>query len=266
MTTNQAKKRRSSPLLYPAALLSLASLAWTTWSLVDLLGTGWIGVTVAAGADIIWGSVIVAEARGLRLANKPWVVPTFGWITLLIVAGFLAMHGVQKDSIAMALAGPFLPFGAKAVWVLALADMRDPGQVAAMVRTVAERGGRLDYVVSNAAINPFMSWDETTVEDFNNLFETNVRGTWVVCTEGAKQMIREGHGGAICCVSSISAHVGAPGQTAYCGTNQTTIKNAQQQSASFNTAGDSGQFTPGTSADSKAARAGANYVFWDVLP
>jgi NAD(P)-dependent dehydrogenase (short-subunit alcohol dehydrogenase family) len=99
-----------------------------------------------------------------------------------------------------------------------VADMRDPEQVTAMVHSVAERGGRLDYVVSNAAINPFMAWDETTVEDFNHLFETNVRGTWVVCTEGAKQMIREGHGGAICCVSSISAHVGAPGQTAYCGT------------------------------------------------
>jgi NAD(P)-dependent dehydrogenase (short-subunit alcohol dehydrogenase family) len=99
-----------------------------------------------------------------------------------------------------------------------VADMRDPGQVTAMVHTVAERAGRLDYVVSNAAINPLMTWDETTIDDFNNLFETNVRGTWVVCTEGAKQMIREGHGGAICCVSSISAHVGAPGQTAYCGT------------------------------------------------
>ena len=99
-----------------------------------------------------------------------------------------------------------------------ITDMRDPEQVTAMVHDVAERGGRLDYVVSNAAINPFMAWDETTVEDFNNLFETNVRGTWMVCTEGAKQMIREGHGGAICCVSSISAHVGAPGQTAYCGT------------------------------------------------
>jgi NAD(P)-dependent dehydrogenase (short-subunit alcohol dehydrogenase family) len=99
-----------------------------------------------------------------------------------------------------------------------IADMRDPEQVTGMVRTAAERGGRLDCIVSNAAINPFMAWDETTVEDFNNLFETNVRGTWMVCTEGAKQMIREGHGGAICCVSSISAHVGAPGQTAYCGT------------------------------------------------
>jgi NAD(P)-dependent dehydrogenase (short-subunit alcohol dehydrogenase family) len=99
-----------------------------------------------------------------------------------------------------------------------VADMREPGQVTAMVHDVAERAGRLDYVVSNAAINPFMKWDETSVEDFNCLFETNVRGTWVVCTEAAKQMIREGHGGAICCVSSISAHVGAPYQTAYCGT------------------------------------------------
>jgi NAD(P)-dependent dehydrogenase (short-subunit alcohol dehydrogenase family) len=99
-----------------------------------------------------------------------------------------------------------------------VADMRDPAQVTAMVRTAAERGGRLDYIVSNAAINPFARWDETSLEQFDALFETNVRGTWVVCTEGAKQMIREGHGGAICCVSSISAHVGAPYQTAYCGT------------------------------------------------
>jgi NAD(P)-dependent dehydrogenase (short-subunit alcohol dehydrogenase family) len=98
------------------------------------------------------------------------------------------------------------------------ADMRDPAQVRAMVAEVAGRGGRLDYVVSNAAVNPFMAWNETSVDDFNLLFETNVRGTWMACTEGAKQMIREGHGGAICCVSSISAHVGAPGQTAYCGT------------------------------------------------
>jgi len=98
------------------------------------------------------------------------------------------------------------------------ADMRDAAQVTAMVADVAGRGGRLDCVVSNAAVNPFMSWDETSVDDFNLLFETNVRGTWMACTEGAKQMIREGHGGAICCVSSISAHVGAPYQTAYCGT------------------------------------------------
>src|ERR1700744_2863970 len=97
-------------------------------------------------------------------------------------------------------------------------DMRDPDQVTAMVHGVAERAGRLDYVVSNAGINPTLTWDDTSVEDFNRLFETNVRGGGIVRPEGAKQMIREGHGGAICFVSSISAHVGAPYQTAYCGT------------------------------------------------
>lgn len=98
------------------------------------------------------------------------------------------------------------------------ADLRDPGQVTAMVAEVAASAGRLDYVVSNAAVNPFMAWDQTTVGAFDELSETNFRGTWVVCTEAAKQMIREGHGGAICCVGSISAHVSAPGQVAYCGT------------------------------------------------
>jgi L-rhamnose 1-dehydrogenase len=98
------------------------------------------------------------------------------------------------------------------------ADMRDPAAVKAMVKEVASRAGRLDHVVSNAAINPFMTWDETSVEAFDDLFETNVRGAWVVCTEGARQMIAEGHGGAIVMISSISAHVGAPTQVAYCGT------------------------------------------------
>ncbi|MFD1832423.1 hypothetical protein ACFSJS_22645 [Streptomyces desertarenae] len=115
-----------SPLIYPAAALSAASLAWTTWSLTDLLGTGLIGITVAAGADIIWASVIVAEARGLRVAGRGWVVPTIGWAALLAVAAFLAWHGIDRDSAAMAAAGPLLPLGAKVVWALALADMRDP--------------------------------------------------------------------------------------------------------------------------------------------
>ncbi|MCP3820088.1 hypothetical protein NLX86_18905 [Streptomyces sp. A3M-1-3] len=119
-------KKMTSPLIYPAVALSVASLAWTTWSLVDLLGTGLIGITVAAGADVIWGSVILAEARRLRVAGKAWVVPLVGWAALLAVAGLLVWHGLDKDVLAMAAAGPLLPLGAKAVWALALADMRDP--------------------------------------------------------------------------------------------------------------------------------------------
>jgi NAD(P)-dependent dehydrogenase (short-subunit alcohol dehydrogenase family) len=99
-----------------------------------------------------------------------------------------------------------------------VADMRDPNAVISMVKEVARRGGRLDLLVSNAAINHSLKWNETSLEEFNLLTETNFRGTWVVCTEAAKEMVREGHGGSIVIVSSLSAHVAAPDQVVYCGT------------------------------------------------
>lgn len=98
-----------------------------------------------------------------------------------------------------------------------VADMRDPDGIIAMLHDVERIGGRLDYVVSNAAINPLMKWDEITVADYDRIQETNLRSTWVVCQTAAKLMIAEGHGGAIVTVSSMSAHVAAKEQTVYCG-------------------------------------------------
>lgn len=98
------------------------------------------------------------------------------------------------------------------------ADMRKPEQVIAMVDEIARIGGRLDFLVSNAAINPLLKWDETTLEHYDEIQEINLRGTWVVCQAAAKQMIKEGHGGAIVTVSSISAWVAAQEQIVYCGT------------------------------------------------
>jgi L-rhamnose 1-dehydrogenase len=97
------------------------------------------------------------------------------------------------------------------------ADMRNPEQVIAMVDETAKKGGSLDYLVSNAAINPLITWDETTLEDYDAIQETNLRGTWVVCQAAAKQMIREGHGGAIVTIASISSWVSARTQVVYCG-------------------------------------------------
>lgn len=98
------------------------------------------------------------------------------------------------------------------------ADMRKPDQVVKMVETTALQAGRLDYLVSNAAINPLLKWEETTIEQYDEIQEINLRGTWVVCQAAAKEMIREGHGGAIVTVSSISAWVAAREQTVYCAT------------------------------------------------
>jgi len=86
------------------------------------------------------------------------------------------------------------------------------------VEETVKISGRLDYIVSNAAINPFLPWDQTSEDEYNRLMDTNVKGTWFVCTEGAKQMQKQGDGGAIVTISSISVYSGAPGQTAYCAT------------------------------------------------
>jgi hypothetical protein len=121
-----APTSKTSPLIKLAAFLSFGSLIWTTWSLFDLLGAGPAGITVAACADAVWGSVIYAEYRGVRLAGRRWPVALFGWAALLAVAVFLVWHGIADNNSAMAFAGPFLPLGAKVVWALALSDMRDP--------------------------------------------------------------------------------------------------------------------------------------------
>ncbi|MCI0386649.1 hypothetical protein [Streptomyces sp. CNQ085] len=135
-----------SPLLYPAAALSAASLAWTTWSLTDFLGTGPIGITVAAGADIIWASVVIAEYRGVRVWKK-WLIPTLGWLLLLPVAALLTWHGLHREVAAMAAAGPLLPLGTKVVWLMALADLRDPAALTDDERhalAAMERGMRFE--------------------------------------------------------------------------------------------------------------------------
>ena len=55
-------------------------------------------------------------------------------------------------------------------------------------------------------------------------------------------------------------------EAAYCTGNATQVKTALKEAASFNTSGDSGTFTPGTSADSKYARSVADIPFWNTLP
>jgi hypothetical protein len=55
-------------------------------------------------------------------------------------------------------------------------------------------------------------------------------------------------------------------EAAFCSGNANDLSKAQQQAASFNSQGDNGTFTPGTSANSKLGRFLAKYSRWDILP
>ena len=122
-TNDKTTNAKARPLLAVASALSVASLGWTTYSLLDLLKVGAIGLTVAVTADLIWSAVIWCEYKAV---GHPLFVKVLGWLAVVVVGGFIAWHGITENNPAMAVAGPFLTLGTKGVWELALMSMKDP--------------------------------------------------------------------------------------------------------------------------------------------
>jgi len=83
-----------------------------------------------------------------------------------------------------------------------------------VARAVAELG-RVDVMVSNAGICPFHAFLDMPVETVERTFRVNLHGAYFMVQAAANQMVKQGDGGAIVAVSSISALVGGEFQTHY---------------------------------------------------
>jgi meso-butanediol dehydrogenase/(S,S)-butanediol dehydrogenase/diacetyl reductase len=81
-------------------------------------------------------------------------------------------------------------------------DVTSAREVEALVqRTVAELG-RLDVAVANAGIIALAPLLETSEEDWNRLFDVNVKAVWLTAAAAARQMIAQGGGGRIILAAS----------------------------------------------------------------
>jgi L-rhamnose 1-dehydrogenase len=98
------------------------------------------------------------------------------------------------------------------------ADVADGEQIAAAVATTVREFGRLDLVVASAGIQmhqedlnlhelPEAIWDRT--------HDVNYRGVYLTCKHALAQMVRQGEGGAIVIVSSVTAMNGRSANPAY---------------------------------------------------
>lgn len=82
-------------------------------------------------------------------------------------------------------------------------DVTDERQVESLIQDTVRQFGRLDILVNNAGIFGGTRLAETATEVFDEVMNTNVRGTFFCCRAGFNQMKRQG-GGVIINMSSVA--------------------------------------------------------------
>jgi NADP-dependent 3-hydroxy acid dehydrogenase YdfG len=137
--------------------------------------------------------------------------------TALLAAGYrVALAGRHADALE-ATAGDHAETGAAQVIPT---DVRDADSVAELFGKVEETWGRVDLLVNNAGMSgPGGPVDEVSVEDWRNVVDTNLTGSFL-CARAAFAIMRRQRpgGGRIINNGSISAHVPRPGSAAYTAT------------------------------------------------
>lgn len=102
-------------------------------------------------------------------------------------------------------------------------DVRDSRQVDEGVALAKAHFGSVDILVNNAGINRPSPGLEVSETEWQDHFDTNVKGGFLVAQKLAPAMINKGWGRVIW-ISSQSGLVGIPGQPAYCSTKGAVIQ------------------------------------------
>ena len=105
-------------------------------------------------------------------------------------------------------------------------DVRDVAKVRAGVAAAERELGRIDILVNNAGINRPLPGLEVTEENWDDHFNTNVKGGFFVAQAVVRGMIARGWGRLIF-ISSQSGLIGIPGQPVYCSTKGAVIQLAR---------------------------------------
>ena len=98
-------------------------------------------------------------------------------------------------------------------------DIRNRAHVKDMIGKTQDRWGRLDVLVNNAAItgpNALVPVLDYTDDQLDEIFDVNLKGTFVCCQEAARAML--GRGGAIVNISSVGGFAAQEHAAVYCAT------------------------------------------------
>ena len=113
---------------------------------------------------------------------------------------------------------------------LVKADVSDYDNVKEMMNAVIEHFGKIDILVNNAAVPFQKKMMDIEWEDWDLIQNVNIKGTFFVLQEAARNMIEEGKGGSIVNISSLAGEGGRPLFIPY-GASKAAVINMTQSAA-----------------------------------
>jgi 3-oxoacyl-[acyl-carrier protein] reductase len=156
---------------------------------------------------------IKTDDRRVALVTGASGVIGFAIAQALGSAGFrVAVHYRHGKDSADKLVGRIVAAGGEAVVVEA--DLSREESVAAMFNRIAEQLGTVDYLVNNAGVNRDVLLAFMSDEQWDEVIDTNLRGTYLCSRLALPGMMRRG-GGAICNIVSPAGIRGQAGQCNY---------------------------------------------------
>lgn len=94
-------------------------------------------------------------------------------------------------------------------------DVRQEADIIQLLAAAKREFGRVDILINNAGISKFRAWLELTVEEWDDVLNTNVRSCFLASREAAKHMKHNERGGAIVNIASTRTMMSEPNTEAY---------------------------------------------------
>jgi glucose 1-dehydrogenase len=97
-----------------------------------------------------------------------------------------------------------------------ISDVSQKSGIDALVAHALARHGRIDILVNNAGISRGGDMLDVTEADYDAVMNLNARGAFFMAQACAREMVKQGGGGAIINMSSVNAELAIPTILAYC--------------------------------------------------
>ncbi|WP_153461638.1 glucose 1-dehydrogenase [Sediminibacillus terrae] len=94
-------------------------------------------------------------------------------------------------------------------------DVRQPEDIERLVKQTVDTFGNIDILINNAGVSRFTDVYDVTVEEWDDVINTNLRGSFLCARQAAKQMRRNREGGSIVNIASTRAFMSEADSEAY---------------------------------------------------